>query len=77
MSEAAFTSPYCWPCLNHLDLQGGISNRPQRTDVHVDCPYVKVTARVKAASDETNALKEDPIANLSLRFNDVARTAKR
>ena len=40
--------------------EGGISNRFQRTYVHVDCPYIKVTVRLKAASDEANALKEDP-----------------
>ncbi len=40
--------------------EGGPSNRFQRTYVHVDCPYIKVTVRFRAASDETNALKEDP-----------------
>jgi hypothetical protein len=40
--------------------EGGLSNRFQRTYVHVDCPYIKVNIRFKAASDETNALKEDP-----------------
>jgi hypothetical protein len=40
--------------------EGGLSNRFQRTYVHVDCPYIKVTVRFKAASDGTNALKEDP-----------------
>jgi hypothetical protein len=40
--------------------EGGLSNRFQRTYVHVDCPYIKVNVRFKAASDETNALKEDP-----------------
>jgi hypothetical protein len=40
--------------------EGGLSNRFQRTYVHVDCPYIKVGIRFKAASDETNALKEDP-----------------
>jgi hypothetical protein len=40
--------------------EGGLSNRFQRTYVHVDCPYIKVNVRFKAASDEVNALKEDP-----------------
>lgn len=40
--------------------EGGISNRFQRTYVYIDCPYIKVNIRFKAASDETNALKEDP-----------------
>ncbi len=40
--------------------EGGLSNRFQRTYVHVDCPYIKVNVRFKAASDEANALKEDP-----------------
>lgn len=39
--------------------EGGLSNRFQRTYVHVDCPYIKVSIRFKAASDEANALKED------------------
>jgi hypothetical protein len=43
-----------------LTTEGGLSNRFQRTYVHVDCPYIKVNVRFKAASDETNALKEDP-----------------
>jgi hypothetical protein len=40
--------------------EGGLSNRFLRTYVHVDCPYIKVNVIFKAASDETNALKEDP-----------------
>jgi hypothetical protein len=40
--------------------EGGLSNRFQQTYVHVDCPYIKVTVRFKAASDESNALKESP-----------------
>ena len=43
-----------------LTTEGGLSNRFQRPSVHVDCPYIKVNVRFKAASDETNALKEDP-----------------
>jgi hypothetical protein len=43
-----------------LTSEGGISNRFQRTYLYVDCPYIKVNIRFKAASDETNALKEDP-----------------
>ena len=40
--------------------EGGLSNRFQRTYVHVDCPYIKVTVKFRAASEESNALKEDP-----------------
>jgi hypothetical protein len=40
--------------------EGGLSNRFQRTYVSVDCPYIKVNIRFKAASDQANALKEDP-----------------
>jgi hypothetical protein len=41
--------------------EGGLSNHSQRTYVHVDCPYIKITVRFKAADDETNALtEEDP-----------------
>ena len=41
--------------------EGGLSNRFQRTYVHVDCPYIKITVRFKAANDETNGLtEEDP-----------------
>lgn len=40
--------------------EGGLSNRFQQTYVYLDCPYIKVTVRFKAAIDETNALKEDP-----------------
>lgn len=43
-----------------LTTEGGLSNRFQRTYVHVDCPYIKVSVRFKAASDGANALKEDP-----------------
>lgn len=43
-----------------LTTEGGLSNRFQRTYVHVDCPYIKVNVRFKAASDDANALKEDP-----------------
>jgi hypothetical protein len=43
-----------------LTTEGGLSNPFQRTYVHVDCPYIKVNVRFKAATDETNALKEDP-----------------
>jgi len=40
--------------------EGGLSNRFQRTYVHVDCRYIKVNVRFKAASDKANALIEDP-----------------
>ena len=45
--------------------EGDLSNRFQRTYVHVDCPYIK-TVRFKAASDEANALKETPTTLSSL-----------
>jgi len=40
--------------------EGGISNRFQRTYVHVECPYIKVNVRFKAASNEGDGLKENP-----------------
>lgn len=43
-----------------LTTEGGISNRFQRTYVYVECPYIKVNVKFKAASDEADALKEDP-----------------
>lgn len=45
---------------NIVTTEGGISNRFQRTYVYVECPYIKVTVKFKAASDEAAALKEDP-----------------
>jgi hypothetical protein len=40
--------------------EGGISSRFQLTYVYVECPYIKVNVKFKAASDETDAVKEDP-----------------
>jgi len=40
--------------------EGGVSNRFQRTYVHVECPYIKVNVTFKAARDESNTLTEDP-----------------
>jgi hypothetical protein len=40
--------------------EGGLSNRSQRSYVHVDCPYIKVNIRFKAPSVEANPLKEHP-----------------
>jgi hypothetical protein len=41
-------------------IEGGLSNRFQRTYVYSECPYIKVNVRFKAANDEAGALKEDP-----------------
>jgi hypothetical protein len=46
--------------LTIFTTEGGISNRFQRTYVHVECPYIKVTVRFKAVNDERNALTENP-----------------
>lgn len=46
--------------LKIFTAEGGISNRFQRTYVHVDCPYIKVGVRFKAANNDRAALKEDP-----------------
>ncbi len=43
-----------------VTTEGGISNRFHRTYVYVGCPYIKVNVKFKAASDEADALKEDP-----------------
>ncbi len=56
--------------------EGGLSNRFQRTYVHVDCPYIKVNVRFKAASDEANALKEDPTTLSSLSRSRSLRGAR-
>jgi len=39
--------------------EGGLSNRFQRTYVHLECPYIKVNVRFKAASGQRNVLTED------------------
>lgn len=43
-----------------LTTEGGISNRFQRTYVHLECPYIRVNVRFKATSNESDALREDP-----------------
>jgi hypothetical protein len=64
--RSAFSEGRIEPGMRRKDLggvfatEGGLSNRFQRTYVHVDCPYIKVNVRFKAASDKTNALREDP-----------------
>jgi hypothetical protein len=46
--------------LKVFTTEGGLSNRFQRTYVHVECPYIKVNVRFKATSSERNVLTEDP-----------------
>ena len=40
--------------------EGGISTRTQRTYVHTECPYIKVTVHFKAVSAGSPGLDEDP-----------------
>lgn len=46
--------------LTVFTTEGGISTRTQRTYVHTECPYIKVTVRFKAVSGESHGLYEDP-----------------
>jgi hypothetical protein len=46
--------------LKEFTTEGGLSNRFQRTYVHVECPYIKVNVRFKITSNEHNVLTEDP-----------------
>jgi hypothetical protein len=46
--------------LTVFTTEGGISTRTQRTYVHTECPYIKVTVRFKAVSGESPGLDEDP-----------------
>ena len=46
--------------LKVFTTEGGLSNRFQRTYVHVECPYIKVNVRFKATNDGRDAMKEDP-----------------
>jgi hypothetical protein len=46
--------------LRVFTTEGGLSNRFQRTYVHVECPYIKVNVRFKAASSERSVFTEDP-----------------
>jgi hypothetical protein len=46
--------------LRVFTTEGGLSNRFQRTYVHIECPYIKVNVRFRAATSERNTLTEDP-----------------
>ncbi|HEV2492404.1 MAG TPA: hypothetical protein VG204_04955 [Terriglobia bacterium] len=46
--------------LKVFTTEGGLSNRFQRTYVQIECPYIKVDVRFKAANDEHDVLREDP-----------------
>jgi hypothetical protein len=43
-----------------LTTEGGISSRLWRTYVFIDCQYIKVDVRFKAAAETTNSLGESP-----------------
>jgi hypothetical protein len=43
-----------------LTTEGGLSTRLQRTYVFVDCPYIKVEVRFKAAAGTTDLIGESP-----------------
>ena len=43
-----------------LTTVGGLSQRLQRTYIFVDCPYIKVNVRFKAAAGTTDSLGESP-----------------
>jgi hypothetical protein len=45
--------------LSEFTTEGGLSNRLQRTYVHVECPYIKVNVRFKAISGDHNAMEEN------------------
>jgi len=46
--------------LEVFTTEGGLSTRTQRTYVHIECPYIKVNVRFKAAVDDGDSLNEDP-----------------
>src|SRR5919108_4227178 len=46
--------------LTVFTTEGGISTRTQRTYVHTECPYIKVTVRFKAVSESSPGPAEDP-----------------
>jgi hypothetical protein len=46
--------------LGIFTTEGGLSNRFQKTYVHVECPYIKVNVRFKVVSNERSVLTEDP-----------------
>jgi hypothetical protein len=45
--------------LSEFTTEGGLSNRLQRTYVHVECPYIKVNVRFKAISGDHNVMEEN------------------
>jgi hypothetical protein len=45
--------------LRVFTTEGGISTRTQRTYVHTECPYIKVTVHFKAMG-ESSTLDENP-----------------
>ena len=45
--------------LSEFIIEGGLSNRLQRTYVHVECPYIKVNVRFKAISGDHNVMEEN------------------
>src|SRR6266403_2182769 len=45
--------------LSEFTIEGGLSNRLQRTYVHVECPYIKVNVRFKAISGDHNVMEEN------------------
>jgi hypothetical protein len=45
--------------LKVFTTEGGLSNRLRRTYVHIECPYIKVDVRFKAANHEHDPLRED------------------
>jgi hypothetical protein len=40
--------------------EGGLFSPTQRTYVHIECPYIKVTVRFKAVNSESTGLEENP-----------------
>jgi hypothetical protein len=45
--------------LKDFTTEGGLSNRFQRTYVHVECSYIKVNVRFKAISSDRNVMEEN------------------
>jgi hypothetical protein len=45
--------------LKVFTTEGGLSNRLQRTYVHIECPYIKVDVRFKADGNEHDVLREE------------------
>jgi hypothetical protein len=46
--------------LKYFTIEGGISNRAQRSYVYIDCPYIKVNVRFKPVGDAVDAFGESP-----------------